>query len=370
MNNHFSPNKNAAADSELITFSSPSSTKRGEYKGRELDTLAEFGTESDEKTPEYVVGIGSDINDTDTVLQTAKKKFVTQNIVLKLIDIAKDDGNVKMAKYLWNAYHCRSNLKLVGDKLHGKYCKTRICTICNSNRKAELINKYLPVLKNWEDPHFLTLTVRSPKKERLDLFINKVIEGLQRIIKKYYTRNQRGTDILLYGLRSLECNFNQQAKTYNPHFHILVPNKEIALILKKEWLMLWTSRFTASVAQKIRKVHDTEKDLIEIIKYSTTIFTEKNKHQKKRDFAIYIKAMYNILCAMQGHHTIEPFGFKLPKKEKNISSLKPAINPVNFIYNIKIRDWVDKKTGELLTGYNPNISLLKLLQHEIDVKNE
>ena len=81
--------------------------------------------------------------------------------------------------------------------------------------------------------------------------------------------------------------------------------------------------------------------------------------------------MYNILCAMHGHHTIEPFGFKMPKQEKPaVSSLKPAVNAVNFIYNIKIRDWVDKATGELLTGYNPNESLLNLLRNEIDVKLE
>ena len=97
------------------------------------------------------------------------------------------------------------------------------------------------------------MTVKSPNKERLELFLSKVLEGLQKIIKKYKTRYLRGKGPLLIGIWSLECNFNQEKKTYNHHFHILVSNKEIADILKMEWLALWTSKFTSPKAQKVVK---------------------------------------------------------------------------------------------------------------------
>ena len=59
--------------------------------------------------------------------------------------------------------------------------------------------------------------------------MNKAFSIIKERCKK---RHQRGTGIQLIGIKSLECNFNPQKKTYNPHFHIIVPNKEIATLLK------------------------------------------------------------------------------------------------------------------------------------------
>jgi plasmid rolling circle replication initiator protein Rep len=35
------------------------------------------------------------------------------------------------------------------------------------------------------------------------------------------------------GIKSLECNFNPKTRTYNAHFHFIVPSKEIAEMLIK-----------------------------------------------------------------------------------------------------------------------------------------
>ena len=58
------------------------------------------------------------------------------------------------------------------------------------------------------------------------------------ILGKYKKRYQRGKAIQLMEIKSLECNFNPQKKTYNPHFHIITANKKIAEALKEEWLQL------------------------------------------------------------------------------------------------------------------------------------
>lgn len=56
--------------------------------------------------------------------------------------------------------------------------------------------------------------------------------------------------------------------------------------------------------------------MIEIIKYSTRVFTEPDPNSKKKMKAshkIYMAAMYNIISAMKGHRLFDRFGFDLPK---------------------------------------------------------
>ena len=57
-----------------------------------------------------------------------------------------------------------------------------------------------------------------------------------------------------------------------------------------EWLNLWTEKFTHRDAQNLRKVADKEKDLIEVIKYETKVFTEPDgkKSRGKKGTAKYI----------------------------------------------------------------------------------
>ncbi|MBK9631976.1 MAG: hypothetical protein IPO62_13080 [Saprospiraceae bacterium] len=94
-------------------------------------------------------------------MNRAKKKLITQSIILSLIDVARIKKDVIMEKAYWNAYHCQSKIIEADGRLYGNYCKNRFCTLCSGNRKADIINMYLPVLKNWSDPYFVTLIARS-----------------------------------------------------------------------------------------------------------------------------------------------------------------------------------------------------------------
>ena len=57
---------------------------------------------------------------------------------------------------------------------------------------------------------------------------------------------------------SLECNFNATKKWYNPHYHIITPNRVTALYLKQEWKKEWNkTTFNAGAkGQDIREIED------------------------------------------------------------------------------------------------------------------
>ena len=102
------------------------------------------------------------MSNVEALLGRAKRKTITQKSALSLIDVArrKKKGKAKIKSY-WNTYHCQSRLVTSEGRSHAKYCKNRFCTICLSIRKATIINKYLPFVVTWEDPHFVALTVKA-----------------------------------------------------------------------------------------------------------------------------------------------------------------------------------------------------------------
>lgn len=268
--------------------------------GIPIYTLAQSGTQNNNSIPSKVLisGEGTRIVNNPSLANRAKRKVITREVVLAIIDIAKEKGDVKMEKSLWNAYYCQSEVIITDNKLYGKYCKNRFCTICTAIRKAGIINKYYPVLKTWKNPQFVTLTVKSCKAEKLDLWIFGMQKAFNLIHNRCKTRHKRGKGIKLIGIKSLECNFNPKKRTYNPHFHIIVPDKNIAYLLKKEWLKQWRPRNTSEYRYKyadpkvqfIRKVNDINRDLIETIKYGSKVFTEPDPNKKSNQLNS------NVLC--------------------------------------------------------------------------
>ncbi len=333
-------------------------------------TLAESGTNKAGQNHIIVNGEGSDLNKIEALKGRAKRKTITQIMMLKLIEVAQEKGEPELEKSYWNTYYCQQNIFTANGRLYGKYCKNRFCTLCCSIRKAELINKYYPVMKNWEEPYFLTLTVKACKADKLKLYIKKFIQGFKRITEKYRKRYQRGKGKLLIGVRSLECNFNPIKKTYNPHFHIITKDKYTAEVLLYEWLKLWTTKFTNKKGQNIQKVTNLENGLIEIIKYGSKIFTEPDLKKREKETSttcIYIKALDTILTAMKGKRIFDRFGFNLPKiTNTQKSKTKLLLNYNEWEYNLKTSDWQNVTTGECLSGYNTPSHLQALLENNID----
>ncbi len=336
--------------------------------GGQFNTLAQNGTEFFGKPAIIINGKGSELRDNKAMKGRAKRKMLSQTLVLNLVDVAEKYGSGERKKSYWNTFHCQNKIYTANGKLYGKYCKNRFCPLCCSIRKAEIINKYFPIVQSWQEPYFVTLTIRSIPAARLRLLLRKIVQGFQRIKDKYRKRNLRGKGIKLIGIKSLECNFNSKAKTYNPHIHLIVASKEIAEVLKREWLQLWKD-WTYHGAQKIRKVENTERDLIEIIKYGTKIFTEPdvyNKMKTKGESKIYVAAMDNIFTAMKGLRIFERFGFNLETGTKRDKTSNVVKQYDEWEYDPKYYDWLNIENGNPLTEYKPANDLRALLENNID----
>jgi hypothetical protein len=343
---------------------------------RQFNTLGQNGTTKTGQKQIIVSGNGSDLNNTDALKGRAKRKTITQIMILSLMDVAKQKGDTEKQNAYWNTYYCQSRVISSEGKLYGKYCKNRFCTLCCSIRKAEIINKYLPIIKEWQEPYFITLTIKSCKANKLKLMTSKVLQGFSKIREKHKKRFQRGNGIKLIGLKSLECNFNPTKQTYNPHLHLIVANKEIGELLVKEWLEIWNKKglFFASIkAQDIRKVFDVETNLIEIIKYGSKIFTEPDMKKKSKDdnsYQIYVSALDSILTAMKGKRIFERFGFNA-EKTSSIITQEPRVitNFEEWEFKPKKSDWENTENEKPLSGYKINSQLASILENSIDLIN-
>jgi len=339
----------------------------------QIYTLAQSGTPKTKNIAQSVevTGKGMDITDGDKLKKRAKRKIITNKIMLPLIDVAKSKGDTDRVKQYWNTYHCQGKLIRSGEFVYGKFCKNKCCTVCTAIRKAEIINKYRPVLAEWEDMYFVTLTIRACKEEQLKMLVDAMYKAMNITLNRLKKRYHRGKGIKVMGVKSFECNFNPIAKTYNPHFHLIVPSKEVAALLINEWLKTWKSKdgkrrrfYTSRKGQDMRPANTLDSDLVETIKYGSKIFIEPDMKKHKRcstNPMIYVCALDNIYAVMNGKRLFDRFGFNLPPQPKIESTRTTVHCPELFKYSTNDADWIDKKTGECLTGFVPSVELAHLL---------
>lgn len=339
-----------------------------ENRARALDTLAQ------KRTRPFVIvhGEGSDLSNYTALEGKAKRKTISQKLALALVDVADKKGKPERAKSYWNTFYCQNKLIESKGKLYTKYCKNRFCTVCCAIRKATIINQYLPSIESWENCHFLTLTIKSIPAKELPRYVKGMLKLFKTIIDKHSKRYKRGKGILLQGLKAFECNFNPDVRTYNPHFHILVRTREIGEIILSEWLARIPRKHAQRWAQKLTPITNKEQGLIEIVKYGSKIFTERDLNKKaarKTTPYVYVSALDNILTAMTGHRIFDRFGFSLPAHLRKSKKTKSVIlkNFGQWIFNSHISDWINFETGEILSGYQLSRELQHILKNNIDL---
>lgn len=350
--------------------------RNAEPTGKAIYTLAQIGTNHKhllrKKPPKLVKGEGTDTFNAQALYNRAKKKTISQSICLHLIEVAHSKGKLEMVQAYRNTYYCQNRVIGAGGKLYGDYCKNRFCSVCCGIRKAELINKYLPIVKTWADPHFVTLTAKAVPAKQLKGRMKRMGLSIAKLLARNKKRAQRDIGIKLQGIRSLECNFNPMRRTYNPHLHLIVDTKEGAELIVREWLEQCTSSHASAAAQFIRRVEDAERDLIEVIKYGSKVFTDptmKKRAKRKVSPYIYISAFDNIITAMQGLRIFERFGFNLPPQTRK-RKFTPLTIYEELHFDPQQHDWVNPETEALLTSYKPHPELLEILNNNIDTKAE
>jgi len=218
------------------------------------------------------------------------------------------------------------------------------------------------------------LNITSATKKQLGGLMKAMNRGLNLIIGKYKKRNQRNKGIKLKGIKSLECNFNPKRHTYNPHFHLVVPDKETADILITEWLYYCNrkGKFPAShLGQKAKPVFNNKTVLVEVIKYGSNIITRPKKDGKvilEIPPKIYARALHNILNAMKGIRLFDRFGFNLQKQEKTTST-KILSDYDTFECDAKFMDWIDTESELRLSDSILPTELQEILNN-LDTINE
>jgi hypothetical protein len=193
-----------------------------------LDTLAQKGTEKIAKPLIVLTGKGSDLSNDEAIKVRAKQKLITQKMILSLIDVFKnDDKQSDQLKLYWNTYHCLGRVFTENGKMYSKYCKNRCCTLCCSIHKAEIINKYLPVVMTWSDPHFVTLTIKAVPQKALKKHLEGVLKAFHIINERIPQKKSKRRHDAANWPKIVSVYFNPVYRTYNPHLHLIVQNKDI-----------------------------------------------------------------------------------------------------------------------------------------------
>lgn len=328
-----------------------------------LDTLAQVGTRK--KTP-----AAQDAGEDDLRLSKSAKfdakanfskrarvKYLTTALTLRLASL--DDS--KLTKSYWNTFYCSSILQKKGGELTGKYCKNRWCLVCSRIRTAQLIKQYLPLLRSWTEKQFVTLTVPNCSGDELAATIEQMKAVFNRIreqLKKQHQRGQRAAP--LEALRKLECTFNPRRRDFHPHFHLIVRD----LATANELRLLWLQHFPAASwdGQDVKPADD--KSVLELFKYFTKLVTSKEKDGR----IISVGPLNTIFEAITGQRTFQAFNAPTTKETSDEEANELAAQleiEATYEWDQAATDWVDKSTGELLTGYAPDEEFRKLVETKI-----
>jgi hypothetical protein len=163
------------------------------------------------------------------------------------------------------------------------------------------MNGYSQSVKTLSDKHFVTLTVPAVKAQHLKLTIKSMIHQFG-LIKD--TLRKRGTP--LSGIRKIECNYNAEADTYNPHFHLIIEGRSVSIELVDLWLTSVSG--TVSDAQDIRIADDDT--LMELFKYTSKSIVNSQFDAIAQD---------TINRAFTRIRAFQPFG-KVKKAPTNVQS--------------------------------------------------
>lgn len=277
------------------------------------------------------------------LLKKAKRKAITVFLAGKLIGL--NNHNVQAYR---NMYYCNNILAQNDQELKTSYCKNRLCAVCNAIKTANLINGYIPELQKFENPLFMTLTIKAVEGR----FLRSAINNMQKTMRHINKHMAKYDKIPIRAIRKLECNYNLKSDTYNPHFHFVIDGLQAASYMLKYW-MQYNPR-ADDRAQDIR-VADYD-SMTELFKYATKVVSKNGiVHPQQLDI------IYN---ALKNKRVVQPVGIKKfvdeDEREKVIyAELVP--DRVLWEWDKENYDWFNHETGESLTGFYPDKDIKLLL---------
>jgi len=296
--------------------------------------------------------------DKGKLIKRARAKYITVPLAASLAELRSP-----LERSYRNTVYCAGTLVQEVGKLKGKYCGNRWCLVCNRVRIARSINRYLPVISRWENPHLVTLTLPNVRASELSDTINNMLRSIITI-----GRAIRRTDrIPLRALRKLECTYNPQRDDYHPHIHLAVDGRAQAEALRLRWLQLHPESVTE--AQDVRRCDCAS--LKELFKYFTKLIV-KRPNTGSTPMVAPVVGLDVIFCAMKCRRVYQPMGFRVgvaPTQDENgeVGNSGDTAAPTRISDSIlwewlqEMHDWVDLSTGDLLTGYEPTVPFRDLV---------
>ncbi len=292
-----------------------------------------------------------------TLQKRARSKYLSMPLAIRLAELRSP-----LEKSYRNTVYCASVLKQDGGKLRGRYCGNRWCLVCSRVRTARAINKYRPILDTWTDAQFVTLTVRNVPGDQLDQTLDAMVKT-SAVIRRAITR----TDKLSFeALRKLECTHNYHRDDYHPHYHLIVNGKAQALALRNRWLAAWGDKADAQ-GQDVRPC--TPGSALELFKYATKLASNAGGGRKQY---MSPEALDVIFQSLRGRRIWQSIGFVAPATvdeegeigtDGNTAALTEDADGTDWLWHQDQHDWVDTRTGELLTGWVPNTSAEAFVTH-------
>lgn len=278
----------------------------------------------------------------------ARKKYITQGLINHLVVNVPDSP---LYRPYWDTWHCQSTLTIQDGKLHSYHCKNRWCLSCNAIRTAKLIQGYLPQIKEFSAPYFLTLTIPNcePDYDTLKDSIKAMYQAIRGILNKYTIRQNK-----VKWLRKMECTISEKHGNFHPHFHFIVDGRVNATYIMNEWLRMFPD--ANEQAQDIRKADINS--VVELFKYFTKVFVKNGEGKAVLPDAIKLDTIF---CAIRGVRTFQA-SHNIKKVDDEIKDVDDICELVDAVYSWYQNDWINEETGEALTGYEPSERIKQLLE--------
>lgn len=282
-----------------------------------------------------------DKDNKDLLFRKNLMKIFARKINLALINA---NPHSEMVRAYWHSYHCIDDATVVNGKFQTHhYCNNRWCPVCGRIRTAKIINGYGSQLESIEELSMLTLTIPNVSAFELPIAVHDMGKVFRKIIDNYRRRKQ---DFEIDGVRKLEVTYNEETKTYHPHYHIITSKTAAEYILSR-WLQL-----IPTAVRWAQDIKPADKNSIkEIAKYFSKIFSKDKETGKIK--MMPPTALNEINIALKGVRTFQPFGkIRMIKDDVNEMELQDGIETDctdgEYEFVNEVLTWVCTQTGEMV----------------------
>lgn len=258
-----------------------------------------------------------------------------------------------------DTYHCGSIIQQDGKYITSRYCKHRWCKVCNRHRTGKLISGYEDVINNMKDKQFVTLTIPNVAANVLRESIKKMIS----VIQKIQDKRRKSKQVLIRGIRKLECTFNPRRMDFHPHFHFILDGVQMAEDLISEWLNYFPE------ANKDAQHYTIADKPIELFKYFTKLTSKTSQEysngSKLNDEWAYPEALDIIFRSIEKLRIVQPMGgitMVSDEIEEYITeecdeTLVDTKKHRKELFMWMDDNWVSPYTGECFSSFRPKKNL-------------